>query len=192
MAESRRDYLQQFFDPNYEVPENWSKESLTIVECKRISNISLAARFAVEIPRRLGQDAAGRDLSADKKLSKRIAYVYLSLWQRFVFSKHAPLPLEECPADLAPPNNWKALHARASGDPKIRQMGSTINWESWWNELQPRLLARRMVIATFALNRDDVRWGYRIVAGICDEIDWIDEKMEAYKRTVAKNGRIAA
>lgn len=146
----------------------------------------MTARIAVEIPRRLGSDASGRDLSADKKLSRRLGYVYMSLWNRLVHSTHAPLPPESCPEDLLPPRNWKQLYVIASSNDDIRKAGITIDWNDWWDELRPRLLARRMVVASFAVDRGEANWGYRMVSGISDEIGWVDEKIDAYRRSTRK------
>lgn len=83
-----------------------------------------------------------------------------------------------------PPKNWKAMYVLATVDDEIRAAGSTVDWASWWEELKPRLLARRMVIASFAMERAESNWGYRMVAGISDELDWVDEKMETYARSL--------
>lgn len=190
MSKSRREFLEEFVDHEYDVPENWTIESLTVVEGKRLAKNGLTARFAADVPRRLGADASGPELSADKKLSKRIAYVYLSLWTRFIHSPHAPLPPEECPGDLLPPRNWKSMYVMASSIDEVKANGSVVNWDAWWDDLRPRLVARRMVMASFALDRGMPGWGYRMVSSISDEIDWVDEKFAAHKRTLNRRVKV--
>lgn len=180
MSKSRRECLLRYSDPNYEVPENWTVESLTQVEAKRLAKNAYTARIAVDVPRRLGSDASGYELSADKKLSKRIAYVYFNLWTRFVRSPHATLPIEQCPVDLIPPRNWKTLYTLAYADDEIRRSGSTIIWSDWWEELAPRLQARRMVVASVAITRGETAWGYRMTVSLTDEINWLNHKFDLY------------
>jgi hypothetical protein len=188
MSKSRRECLLRYSDPNYEVPENWTTDSLTQVEAKRLAKNAYTARIAVDVPRRLGSDASGYELSADKKLSKRIAYVYFNLWTRFVRAPHATLPLEECPDDLVPPRNWKALHTLAYADEEIRRAGSTIIWTDGWEELSPRLHARRMVVASVALTRGETAWGYRMIVSLTDEINWLDRKFDLYNSQMKRIG----
>lgn len=180
MSKSRRECLLGYCDPNYRVPENWTTEKLTIVEGKRLARSAYTARVAVDIPRRLGSDASGYELSADKKLSKRIAYVYFHLWTRFVRDPHATLRLEDCPDDLVPPKNWKTLHTLAYADDEIRRAGTTILWPEWWTELAPRLQARRMAMASLALERGETAWGYRMTLSLTDEIRWLNQKFDLY------------
>jgi hypothetical protein len=186
MSLSRRDQLKRFADIGYEVPPNWQTEALTTVEAKRLARSAGLARVAIEVPRRLGGDANGYELAADKKLSKRITHVYFTLWTRLVRSPHAPLPLELCPVELVPPRNWKALYTLAVADDDIRRIGTTVLWEDWWNELAPRLHARRMVLATMALKRDEIDWGYRMVVSLTDEINWIGNKFDLYHASLKR------
>lgn len=180
MSKSRRECLLRYSDPNYEVPENWTVESFIQVEAKRLAKNAYTARIAVDVPRRLGSDASGYELSADKKLSKRIAYVYYNLWTRFVRSPHATLPIEQCPVDLIPPRNWKTLYTLAYANEEIRRAGSAIIWTEWWEELAPRLQARRMVVASVAITRGETAQGYRMTVSLTDEINWLNHKFDLY------------
>lgn len=191
MSRSRRDHVLRYADPNYEVPENWTTERLTLIEGKRVAKSAYVARIAVDVPRRLGIEASGLELAADKKLSRRIAYVYYSLWTRFVNAEHAPLPVGVCPDDLIPPKSWQALHTLALADPDYRREGATVLWEDWWAELSPRLHARRMVLASLALARNEPAWGYRMCVNLTDEINWINAKFDQYHATLKRIERAA-
>jgi hypothetical protein len=186
MALSRRDHLRRYADMGYEVPENWHIDALTIVEAKRLAKAAGQARVASEVPRRLGGDVNGYELAADKKLSKRITHVYFSLWTRLIRAPHASLPLEACPVELVPPRNWKALYTLAVADDEIRRAGTTVIWDDWWDELAPRLHARRMVLATVALKRNEVAWGYRMIVSLTDEMNWVGSKFELYHATLSR------
>jgi hypothetical protein len=186
MARSRRELLVRYADPEYDIPAQWTIEAVTNVEAKRLAKNAYIARVAAGVPRRLGGDASGYELAADKKLSRRIAYVYYSLWTRFIRSGHAVLPLDLCPVDLIPPRNWKSLHTLALADDEVRRLGTTVIWNDWWEELSPRLHARRMVLASLALARGDLVWGYRVVTGMNDEIKWVGEKFDRYHASLKR------
>jgi hypothetical protein len=189
MSKTRKELLEQYADPSFQVPDTWTKESLSIVECKRLSKNALMARYACDVKRRLGPDATAAELSSDKKLARRIAHTYLTLWGRFVLSKHAPFPAEICPVDLHPPRNWQSLYVRAAIEGEIRSAAATVIWPEWWEELQPRIQARRMVIASFALLNDQPSWGYRYVISLSDELHWVGDKLAAWS---SANERIAS
>jgi hypothetical protein len=186
MARSRREQILRYADPNYELPPQWQIETMTLIEAKRLAKTAGMARVATDVPRRLGGEASGAELAADKKLSRRVAYVYYSLWTRFVRAEHAPLPVETCPVDLIPPRTWKALHTLALADDEIRRAGSTVIWDEWWAELAPRLHARRMVLASLSLARGDVAWGYRMIVNLTDEINWVSTKFDMYHATLKR------
>lgn len=186
MARSRRETIQRYADPGYEIPEHWTTERVTLVELRRIAHNAMIARIAVDVPRRLGGDASGYELAADKKLSKRIAYVYYSLWTRFVRSTNATLPLEDCPLELIPPRNWKALHVIALADSDTKREGSTVIWNDWWEELSTRLQARRMVLASLSLARSDIAWGYRMMMSITDEMNWVADKFDKHESSLKR------
>jgi hypothetical protein len=78
---------------------------------------------------------------------------------------------------LIPPDGWKQLYVQAAAEEEIRQTGATVIWEDWWSEQKPKLEARRMVISTFALERDHLHWGYRVIVGLSDELRWIENKI---------------
>lgn len=181
MSRSRRQFIEQYADEDFELPADWETDALTIVEAKRICKFGLVACYAAEFPRRLGVEASGLDLAADKRLSRRIAYVYLGLWKRYTMSTHAPLPLEECPPDLVPPGTWRSYHAQAASEDDVRRKGASVVWESWWEDVRPRLLARRMMMATYAIYQNELNWGYRIVTSLTDEVGWIDDKFASYR-----------
>lgn len=191
MGKSQREELAQYADPGFEIPEKWTRDSLTVVEARRLARFGLQACYAAEVPRRIGGDASSAELAADKKLSKRIAYVYLTLWQRLILSQRAPLPLEECPEHLIPPTNWKHYYLVASGVDDVRQVGSTVEWVSWWNDVRPRLEARRMMMASFSTTREEWSWGYQIIGSLTNEIDWIQNKFDIHQAKIDRATRIS-
>lgn len=178
---SKRALLEAYADEGFVPPDNWTTENLARVEVKRLMKHAYMGCVAAETPRRLGEDAESIDLAGDKFLSKGIANIYWSLWRRLVTAKHAPLPQEELAEDeqhLYPPSDWTILHAKAMSYEEAKRLGRTVLWDRWWEELKPRLIARRRALATYALRNERMDWGYRIVANIGSEIEWVELKFE--------------
>lgn len=181
MKRSSREELETYADKGFKIPDKWEQEKLAIAEGRRIARITLMSAVAIETPRRLGEDASGRDLSDDKRLSRGIAHTYLGLWTRLTTSSNAPLPAEELDEDLLPPDDLRHAYRRALLDDDLRRLGATVIWEDWWEDLRPKLIGRRIGIASFALDRGLMKWGYRLVLGISNELDWIDKKIKGNK-----------
>lgn len=178
---SKRALVETYADQGFVPPDNWTTEALARAEVVRLRKHAFMGCIAAETPRRLGEDAESIDLAGDKFLSKGIANIYWSLWRRMVTAKHAPLPHEELGEDeqgLYPPSTWQILHSKAMSFGDAKQQGRTVLWDRWWEELHPRLLARRRALATFALRNDRMDWGYRVVANIGSEIEWVEIKFE--------------
>ena len=185
---SRRNYLLEYADDGFTPPDSWRPEALAKAEVKRLMVAAYTACVAAETPRRLGEDADSNDLAGDKWLSKGLANVYWTLWRRLMTARNAPLPpeeLTEAEQILFPPEGWVVLHARAVGHEEARRAGRTVLWDRYWDDLYPRLIARRRALATFALSRDLFGWGYKIVAGIGNEIEWIEMKFDEFERRYA-------
>jgi hypothetical protein len=182
---SKRDFLNAFADLGFVPPDNWTYEAIARAEAQRVRKNAFIAAVAAEIPRRLGEHADSFDLAGDRYLSKGIAHIYYTLWRRLTAAKNAPLRAEDMTEEelqvLYPPADWDLLKTRAAAHDEARRLGRTVIWEAWWNELHPRLLARRRAIATFALKQDLLSWGYRVVSGITSEIDWVETKFEHYQ-----------
>lgn len=178
---SKRGLLETYADDGFVPPDSWKADDLARVEVRRLMLLSFMGCIAAETPRRLGSDAESFELAGDKFLSKGVAHTYWKLWQRMMTAKHAPLPIENLDEDemyLVPPETWLLLHAKAMSYESAKQKAKTVIWERWWAELKPNLLSRRRALATFALYRDKVDWGYRVVTSIGSEIEWVEGKFD--------------
>jgi hypothetical protein len=87
---------------------------------------------------------------------------------------------------LIPPANWKSLYVRSALDPSIRSDAATVQWNNWWEELKPRLMARRVVIASYAINAGELSWGYRYALGLSEEIDWVQDKLDDWNKALER------
>ena len=77
----------------------------------------LCASVAVEYPRRLGQYATRQELSYDKRVSRKICYIYQSVWGMFHKETEAPPPPEW--------TDWPVVVI----DPMMNRIGATVIWE---------------------------------------------------------------
>lgn len=181
---SKRALIERYADEGFMPPDNWTVEGLSRAEVGRLMKIAYTGCVAAETPRRLGEEAESIDLAGDRFLSKGIANSYWTLWRRLVTAKNAPLAVEDLGEDeqhFYPPDSWMILHAKAMANEEAKRMGRTVMWDRWWEDMRPRLIARRKALATFALRHERMGWGYRIIAGIGSEIEWIDGKFEDFE-----------
>lgn len=68
-------FLDSFYDPKADYPDDWSIEDIVLEEIHRLVEFGYIAHRASERGRRLGGDATRAELSSDKKRSRRIAHV---------------------------------------------------------------------------------------------------------------------
>lgn len=169
----KRTEVERYVDAGFIPPDNWTATAVIQAELRRIRSLALAAAYAAEFPRRLGPDADGGELAADKNLSKGITHTYWGLWKRIVGSVMDPEDLRD---EDIPPATWYDLHAVAAQNEDARRAGATVLWHDWWSEMRPRLMGRRAAVATFAVKTEAWGWGYRVVAGLNDELDWLEKK----------------
>lgn len=178
----RRVTVEQYVDAGFIPPDNWRALGLTKVEAARLRRTAYMGMVASQYPRRLGPDISSNMLAGDKFLSRRIAFTYFTLWQRMATGRQALLQSDDLDIDeedLFPPSDWAGLHRRAISDDEARRAGMTVVWLDWWDELRPRLIARRSAIATFASREQKYGWGYKIVHSITYELKWIEQKFDA-------------
>lgn len=87
------------------------------VDFQRARFWALTAAFAVNFPRRLGQDASPRELVFDTRISRKICAGYLGIWKMIHQETDAP-----------PPPDWREMSIMVM-DPIMTQIGATVIWE---------------------------------------------------------------
>lgn len=87
------------------------------VDFQRTRFWCLASSVAIYVPRRLGPDASPRELSYDKKISRKMCHQYRVLWGLFYKDTEAP-----------PPPSWSDWPLNFI-DAQMRQIGTTVIWE---------------------------------------------------------------
>lgn len=180
---TRRKVLELYNDDAFVPPDSWTNKSVAIAEARRLQRVAYAGAVAAETPRRLGLGAPSAALAADKWLSKKIASAEYHAWQRLVTLSKAPLPVEDLAVDeqdLYPPATNVRLYAAAAENEDAWRLGRTVDWFEWWESEQQRLLSRRISIATFAMYRDNIAWGWRMVENISIELRTIQKRFAEY------------
>lgn len=150
----RRGFLAPWYDPGLEIPAKLDIATIVAEECARISESMAIVLYASTIPRRLGGDADNAELASDKKQARRVAHALRGAYRGW--SKKSP--------DL--PNGEE-----------IRQQGAQLMWHLWHPEHIHTVETRIVRAATFALQRNEDRWGKTAVTSYLNEINWINYAM---------------
>lgn len=143
-------FLAEYYDPEVQIPEDMTKESITTSESERLAQLSIIARAAKEIPRRLGVDAGSDELAVDSKRCRRVAHVAEQLAKA-----------------------W-------GGRPKMERIdasraAATVRWDDWWEEHQVWLRNRRRVIATWGVSGSgDEKFAKSALVKLNNEERWLE------------------
>ena len=116
-------YFAPWYDPTLETPAGITPKDLEKEEVERLTKLLSVATAAIEIPRRLGGDATGQELSTDKKRAKRIAHVAS-----------------------------QSLKAWGCKKPKLEDAAreaAIVDWPRWWHDHEVWLNTRRIFIGTW-------------------------------------------
>lgn len=148
-------------------PSGWTAETFEREEFERIRTTLFTAVVCESIPRRLGKDADAVSLALDKRLARKIANAYRSLWMAYAAGLGAP-----------PAPKWTGRGERLAlsreAEPELRRAGATIRWPAWLPARHDELVERRTQVAAFALGEGLSRWGSRRVRVLSDEIDNVE------------------
>lgn len=112
-----------------DLPEGPTKEAveearrITGTDAQRLRVWTYAAAIAMGFPRRLGPEATPSELSADKKISKRVCHLYHLTWGMMYNQGEATEP--------PPWGKWES----AQEDARIRRAGATVLWDEKVPEL---------------------------------------------------------
>lgn len=177
-----RDRLREFAGsagaPGFE-PEEFERE-----EAARYRFNLLMALVAEAIPRRLGASADSSALARDKKLARKVANAYrVTLMRAVQLAGAAAVPeLDSREARLR--------EARTAGNGE-RRFGATVRWEVWIPETIEDVRLRRTEISALSLERGTVKWGWKRVRVLSEEIDNLERiALElGRKKNGTRNGR---
>lgn len=108
-------------------------------------------KWALGIPRRLGGDATGAELSEDKKVLKKLIYLYANLTERWALNG---IELDR-PSDDVPPS--------------AQAFGAQVRFPAWITEQIIVVEAEKVEMTTAALHSNDRRAANKVVAALDQE-----------------------
>jgi hypothetical protein len=128
------------------------------------------------VPRRLGKSADSRALAGDKRVARKIANLYRSLWAAY---------------DAGSAPGWsgrgdRLLLAR-DADGLARRAGATVRWAVWFPERIELVEERRGLAAAIALAGGMSRWGVRAIRVLDTEL--INLRRIREDETIGRRGR---
>lgn len=140
-------YLTEYYDPALK-PGELKREEIVAEEMLRLQTMLAIAEIAAEIPRRLGPEATGEELAADKQRCRRIRHVAQQL--------------------LA---SWDGKTPKNGVD--FSKLAATVNWDNWWADHQVWLRNRRRAIATWGMTGGDEKFAKSAVVRYNNEERWL-------------------
>jgi len=153
-AYSFRGYLERYFDTGLELPEAISRDSLVSSEIARITSAMTLVYVVGSIPRRLGGEATDAELALDKKRSKRVGW---ALEQALV--------------------GWTKKRVPYQVTAEIQREGAQLEWTTFVPAHLTQLNSELCLVATWAIQNDEARWGRSAVVNLENEIRWLTYAM---------------
>jgi hypothetical protein len=145
-------------------PLSWSTEELIEEEAERIVGTCLVAFYALQVPKRTG--IAGRAAALDKKVSRVIAYGYMTLWRDMNHAREAPKM----------PGEYEIGEVAAKHD-EIRTEGATVEWKDYLKARQNYLQRRIRALAAFSRREAEWKWGALRIRNIQNELACVERAM---------------
>lgn len=142
-------FITQYYDPALEISRRDTAEGITLAERERLTRMLAVAEAAAAIPRRLGAEASGEELAADKKRAKRMAH--------------------------ALQQSLKAWGGPLRDKPEVAQEAAQLRWDVWWADHQVMLANRVRYVVTWCTKAGgDERWTKSAVVKLQNEQRWIE------------------
>jgi len=147
-------FLEQYYDAGLELPSSLSVTSLVDRETTRISRALTLVIVAGAIPRRLGSEASDDELVLDKKRSKRVGWA--------LTQAHS---------------GWSKKQPKIQITSELEQEGTQLEWIYFIPEQMTQVMSELRLIATWAIQNEENRWGRTAVVNLENELRWIQYAM---------------
>lgn len=152
-------FLEQWNNPDLDVPLDWDPNEEGIKQRERLVNQAVTAMFSHGMKRRI-PDATPEELATDKRRSKVIYHrsvTSLRMW-------------EGEPADV---------DEKFDENPDVlRQAGAQVIWENWWEHQKQFLRNELQRIATTALRTGQFKAGNRFCNRLLNELNILGKEFE--------------
>jgi hypothetical protein len=143
-------YLLSHYDADLPVKDE-KAAGLAKQERERLTRACALIDGVKAIPRRIGAEATGEELAADKKRARRV---------RWALSQAL--------------DSWGGP-VREKQD--VAKEAAQLDWNTWWGEQQVHLNNRIVYIATWGIKRNQERWAKSAVVKLNNELHWVSYAM---------------
>lgn len=148
-------------------PADADPEAVERADFERVRRTLYMAVVCEAIPRRLGPTAVGTSLALDKRVARKVANTYRTLWRAL--------------GDDAP--EWSSRAERLAlakgAELDARKAGAVVRWPQWLRARIEELEERRAAVAALGLSSGRVRWAVR-------RVRFIENELENVKRIAAE------
>jgi hypothetical protein len=122
-------------------------ETIAKQERERLTQALLLVQAVTQIPRRIGSEASGADLAADKRRARRVAF--------------------------ALKQSLEAWGGPTAGKWDLSQEAAQLDWDSWLGEHKVKLNNRITYVSTWGVKRNHERWAKSAVVKLNNEARWL-------------------
>jgi len=147
-------FVERYFDSGLAVSELETKESLVSREVERIQIALTVVGVVGSIPRRLGGEATDLELAIDKKRARRVEH---ALRQSF--------------------SSWSKRDPKIQVTAEIQKEGIQLEWDDFIMRHMTQIMTELPLIATWAIQNDEARWGRSAVVYLENETRWVTYAM---------------
>lgn len=169
------------FAEGVRAPADLAPETLERGDFERVQATLYLAVVAESVPRRLGRDADSQLLAIDKRIARKLANAYRSMWMAYARAGDIIVP------DAPVLDGREARMALArEADQDARRAGATVRWSTWFRSRREDLIERRAVASSVAVREGIYRWGVRRVRVIEQEIDNIERVADEAARRLRR------
>jgi len=143
-------FLELWYDAGLALPKGIDREKLISNEIERITHALIIVTVAGTIPRRLGGEATDEELAVDKKRAKRVGHVLRQ--------------------SLA---SWTKTDVELELTDRNKKDGAQLEWALFAVEHCTQVKSELRLVATWALQNEEARWGRSAVVYLENELRWI-------------------
>ena len=144
-------FLAAHYDAELAVSQDDTTRHMEHLERVRLVKALAVVTAAQEIPRRLGADASGEELAADKRRCRRVAHA-----------------LNQCLTA------WGGSTKIPANKDEVLREAAQLQWDKWWADLDLHLQARIRYIATWqAKCNGNLVWSKKAVVKYQNEQRWV-------------------
>jgi len=143
-------FVERWYDAGLAIPNAITRDSLVSSEIERITTALTLVIVVGSIPRRLGGEATDSELALDKKRAKRVNWV-----------------LEQSLS------GWTKKRAKIQITAEIQREGAQLEWGQFIPAHLTQLNSELALVATWAIQNEETRWGRSAVVNLENEIRWL-------------------